>query len=153
MTNGRPTDIDVQRERRRRMESGDRDDRRTRLLVLAIAIPLSVIALSLVVIALNLRQQSKDAFSLKAADVVMSPGGNVSSTAKAEALQSLFGGRLPDDFAGRFAGGGFGINSEAVRAQKDLMQLLAEHPRERGQILDTWKKVFPADEWVNDIPR
>ena len=153
MTNGRPTNIDVQRERRRRMESGNQDDRRTRLLALAIGVPLAVIALTLVVIALDLRQQSKDSFGLRAADVVMSQGGNVSSTAKAQALQSLFGGRLPDDFAGRFQEGGFGINSEGVRAQKDLMRLLADHPRERGQILDTWKRVFPEDRWVDDIPR
>ncbi len=153
MTNGKPTNIDFQREKRRRMEPSDRDDRRTRLLMLAIGLPLAVIALALVVIAAGLRQESRDSFSMKAAELVMSPGGNVSPTAKAEALQSLFGNRLPDDFADRFSGGGFGINREGVEAQKDLMQLLADHPRERAQILDTWKRVFPDDKWVDDIPR
>ncbi len=153
MTTSRTNSVDFEREKRRRREVDDRDARRTRLIAMAIAIPLGVIALVLTAGALNQREQDKLDFQLRAAQAVMNENGDVAAVSKARALKSLFGDRLPEDFVDSFDAETYPteIASQVVRSKKDLMQLLADHPRERAQIIDTWKQVFPGDTWVNDL--
>lgn len=153
MTTSRTNSVDFEREKRRRREVDDRDARRTRLTAMAIAIPLGVIALVLMAGALNQREQDRLDFQLRAAQAVMNENGDVAAVSKARALKSLFGNRLPDDFVASFDAETYPteIATQVVRSKKDLMQLLADHPRERAQIIDTWKQVFPGDTWVNDL--
>jgi hypothetical protein len=153
MTSGRTNSLDFEREKRRRREVDERDARRTRLMVLAVAGPLAVIALVLVAGVFNQRAQAKLNFELKAAEAVMNERGDVAPVNKAKALKTLFGKRLPDDFVDSFSGDTYvaEVATQVVRSKKDLMQLLADHPRERAQIIDTWKQVFPGDKWVNDL--
>ncbi|MDP9072479.1 MAG: hypothetical protein M3N68_14585 [Actinomycetota bacterium] len=154
MTTSRTSSLDFEREQRRRKDVEDRDARRTRLTVLAIAIPLGVIALALVAGAFNEREQDKMDFQLRAAQAVMNERGDATPASRARALKSLFGDGLPDDFADHFDPETYGnadVEAQVVRSKKDLMQLLADHPRERAQIIDTWKQVFPGDKWVDDL--
>jgi hypothetical protein len=152
MPNGTTSNIDLAREKRQRVAHSEREDRRTRLLVLAIGGPLTVMALTLIVIALNIREQNRIDFQLKAAEVVMRERASVSPETSASALRSLFGDRLPDDFGTHFTGETFPrADIEGLRSQKELIELLAAHPRERAQIIDTWKRVFPNDKWIERI--
>ncbi len=152
MANGKTSNIDLARERRQRLASGERDDRRTRLLVLAIGGPLTVMALTLIVMALNVREQNRMNFQLRAAELVMRERPSVSPETSASALRSLFGDRLPNDFASHFTSETFPrADIEGLRSQKELIQLLAAHPRERGPIIDTWKRVFPNDKWIERV--
>ena len=72
---------------------------------------------------------------------------------KARAMRALFPNRLPSDFAGSFNPSDFVSSNEAgvVQSKKELLDLLADHPSERQQIIDTWKHFFPDDEWVKDL--
>ena len=153
-TTSRTSSLDLEREKRRRSRVDDGDARRTRLTVAAIAAPLAVIALVLVAGAFNEREQDERDFQLRAAQAVMNERGDVTPASRARALKALFGDRLPDDFADHFAPDTYGnadVEAQIVRSKKDLMQLLADHPRERAQIIDTWKQVFPGDNWVDNL--
>jgi hypothetical protein len=103
---------------------------------------------------LELRQiQDQAQFELQAAEIVMASDNPAVTYNKALALEILFPNRIPSDFADEFDPGKFSSSSPAgiVQSKKELLTLLAEHPEERRQILDTWKQLFPEDEWVKEL--
>jgi len=98
-------------------------------------------------------QQAQAEFELKAADIVMASDSAAGTYNKARAMRALFPNRLPLDFAGSFNPSDYTSSNEAgvVQSKKELLNLLADHPSERQQIIDTWKYLFPDDEWVKDL--
>jgi hypothetical protein len=98
-------------------------------------------------------QQAQAEFELKAADIVMASDSAAGTYNKARAMRALFPNRLPLDFADSFNPSDFTSSNEAgvVQSKKELLNLLADHPSERQQIIDTWKYLFPDDEWVKDL--
>src|SRR5215213_6849236 len=98
-------------------------------------------------------QQAQAAFELKAAEIVMASDNVAVTYNKARAMRALYPNRLPPDFAGSFNPSDFTSSNEAgvVQSKKELLNLLADHPSERQQIIDTWKHFFPEDEWVKNL--
>jgi hypothetical protein len=126
-------------------------------IVLAWVTTLSLIfgvVIPLITIAVNVNSQTKQArheFELKAAEIVMNTTGPTGTLNRAKAMANMFPDRLPSNFAASFDPKEYtGDNTNTPK--KELIQLLVEHPDQRAKIIETWKKLFPDHEWINDVP-
>ena len=91
--------------------------------------------------------QAREAFALKAAEVVMS-GRSWDMKKRAEALTTLFPNRLGKTFAEA-------LDPEKHKwgrdAHNELLRLIAADPGQREVIIRTYKAMFKGDTWVNEI--
>jgi flagellar biosynthesis/type III secretory pathway M-ring protein FliF/YscJ len=145
----------------------DEERRRTRLtagsVFVSIFVPLTVAAVTFASASCNQKEQAEaqlklqeeqanDQFELKAAEIVMTSDNPKITYNKARAMRALFPGHFPPDFAATFNPDEFSSNEAGViQSKKELLNLLAEHPEQRKQIIDTWKQLFPEDEWVKEL--
>jgi flagellar biosynthesis/type III secretory pathway M-ring protein FliF/YscJ len=143
------------------------ESRRTNLtagtLFVSIFVPLTVAAVTFASASCNQKEQAEaqlklqeeqanNQFELKAAEIVMTSDNPKITYNKARAMRALFPGHFPPDFAATFNPDEFSSNEAGIiQSKKELLNLLAEHPDQRKQIIDTWKQLFPEDEWVKEL--
>jgi hypothetical protein len=96
--------------------------------------------------------EAQDAFELKAVELVMSAETAFETLTRAKAVKALFPQRLPDGFAATFdPERNTDFRFRIIASKKELLTLLAEHPQQRQQILETWRSLFPGDEWAANL--
>lgn len=122
----------------------------------AAILPPVVALLALGYVVLSLRKMIAARFVMKAAEVALEGPGPQETINRARLLASMFVDMLPPDFTQRFADQkptdhGWASHSAMASAKKELIKLLAEYPGQRAQIIEDWRSLFPADNWVDDI--
>jgi hypothetical protein len=98
-------------------------------------------------------KKAVDDFELKVAEILMAAKGPYETRGRAIALRQIFPSRLGDKFAITFnpedaTDRAAFIHDRTVASKKRLLNLLAEHPQDRQQIIETWRRLFPDDVWV-----
>lgn len=119
---------------------------------LSIFIPLLIAALTIAFNSWSQVQQSKSDFILQAAEIVISAESPTGAYNKARALAALFPEQLPPDFeefAEAFNPENFSVPSSTPK--RTLLEWIIQYPDQKDEILETWSKLFPEDEWVNDL--
>jgi hypothetical protein len=86
----------------------------------------------------------------------MDTRGPFETKGRANALKQLFPDRLDEDFDSHFdpeqaTDRKTFERDQRVASKKELVNLLAEHPEARKQILLTWQRLFPADDWAKNL--
>lgn len=87
--------------------------------------------------------ESKDAFVLKAAEIVMSAGNPFATKNKAEILKIIFKDRLPDNFLSTFNPSDHHKPGPSVDTKIELFRHLMENPEK--EIVNLWLRMFPGD--------
>jgi hypothetical protein len=136
----------------------------TRLgIVLPVLVALLVFAGGIVTQRLNARdalslqeEQAKDDFELKVAEIVMDSESPFGVRNRAIAMGELFPHRLGIKFAHDFdpehaSNTEARLDNQRIAAKKELLKLMVEHPAERRQVVDTWRQLFPDDEWARAL--
>lgn len=82
-------------------------------------------------------------FQLKAAEIVMNSDNPGEARSKAIALKRFFKNMLPEDFGDNFNTTDLGGPNKAK-----IIDLLAEYPNNRAQILRDWALLWPNDEYL-----
>lgn len=101
-------------------------------------------------------RKAKADFELKVAELVMNTHGPFESRGRAVALREIFADHLGKQFGSNFNPED-ATNKEAathdavVSSKKELLQLIAEHPARRRQLVHTWEKLFPDDRWARAL--
>lgn len=111
--------------------------------IIAIVVPLLVGATTLVFGLITLKSQSKTAFEIKAAELIMQSPTPWVAEKRVDVLSQIFPERLkglkqsfkPEEFPG--------IRLHEMKME--LIRVLAEQPNQRESIKDDWKKEFPKD--------
>jgi hypothetical protein len=119
---------------------------------LSIFIPLLIAAITIAFNSWSQVQQSKSAFTLQAAELVMNTDSPTATYNKARALSALFPDQLPpsfNDFAEEFNPDLYSV--ETSTARRTLLQWIIDKPQQKQEILDAWIALFPEHEWVNDL--
>jgi len=107
--------------------------------------------------ALSLQEtQAKDNFELKVAELVMDTKSALGARNRAIAMREIFPNRVGKEFARAFnpedaSSREVRRENQRVEAKKEMLRLLAEHPTARRQIIDTWRRLFPGDEWAQAL--
>jgi len=94
------------------------------------------------------QSDTKTAFQLKAAEIVLNSASPAAARNRAEVLRQLFPEYLPSDFAKSFDS----TILPGTRKQDKLefLKLISQYPSLKKEIIKTWKKLFPwDDEWLN----
>jgi hypothetical protein len=96
-------------------------------------------------------EQAKRDFELAAAEIVMNTDSPAETRAKAEALKTLFSGRLPEGFAANFDPDNY--SEKPVTRRKDrLLGAVLEHPDQAVELIGAWILFNPEDAvWASDI--
>ncbi|HKR58620.1 MAG TPA: hypothetical protein VJS64_02715 [Pyrinomonadaceae bacterium] len=91
--------------------------------------------------------ETKTAFELKAAEIVLSSGGPAKATARATVLRDLFPNRLPDNFPKSFDAS---IMPGSQHNDKlEFLKLVNDKPERTKEIIELWKHLFKWDEvWL-----
>lgn len=120
----------------------------------AIAIPLLIGVLGILGVLAQIRSgfrlkesETRTAFELKAAEIVLSSGGPKKAKARATVLSQLFPNRLPENFSESFNPS---IMPGSQHADKlEFLKLAMEKPDKRAELIALWKELFPWDgEWI-----
>jgi hypothetical protein len=105
---------------------------------------IGVILVPLLIGLYTLRSQTRTAFYLKAAELVMQAPTPWVAEKRAEVMEDMFPKRLKD-LSKSFESAKFpGLRLHDMKIE--LIRLLAENPDQRNFILAEWKKQFPGDE-------
>jgi hypothetical protein len=116
----------------------EKENLRSWLTVLSIAVSL---LLPLIVVVISLRAQARQAFELKAAEIVLSSRAPYAAARRAEILKTLFPHRLPADFAKSFDASKFPgtllheLKLELFRAQISKID-------QKAEVFEIWKQLF-----------
>jgi hypothetical protein len=132
---------------RGRLKTEEQRAKREGRLTWAIAVPLvGVIITGVIAVCLEESRQNQD-FKLKAAEIIFNSPSPDQAEAKAIALNDVFPDDLDDGYARRFDAKRYegGPNPTVVAS---LLTLLAEHPGWRQEIIETWKRAYPGDDWL-----
>jgi hypothetical protein len=95
-------------------------------------------------------EQGRLQFQIKASELVLTNSTNAQQAGeKARALAALFDpDLLPKDFAASFNPKMFRLDfGGSIARRRDLLNLLAQYPQQRDQILSDWYVLFRADWW------
>ena len=129
-------------------EKEERERRHSFWTRLGVVVPLVAVVVTAIAGYVTQRQQEKQDFKLKAADIVFNTSGPAAAEEKAAALKALF----PDDLGSSFA---THFNPSAGRVARSdptvvatVIGLIAAHPNARAEIIRDWKRAFPADTWL-----
>jgi hypothetical protein len=139
-------------------EAGE-NRRKDRFTVISTTIPIVITTLTILSTVFygiwSLRQNAKTEFEGKIAEVALNSATPYEAIFKARFLAAILKKELPSDFAARLTAiepGEFGIAaSRSKEAKTTLLQLLAEHPAQRTQVLKDWVALFPDDKWVTPL--
>lgn len=93
-------------------------------------------------------QTEQTAFELKAAEIMFNSVDAYELKLNGEILKQLFPEKLPKDFGSAFKPDSIGYDSYLVNTKKDLLKLISANPNKAKEIVANWRKVFPADDWV-----
>ena len=118
---------------------------------IALAIPVWIAAINIRAQRKISDEQAKLTFQMKVADLALLNAENATQAKeKARALASLFGRSplLPEDFAERFEPKNFKIDfGHSIKTRQKMLELLAQYPGQREQILKDWYVLFQWDSW------
>ncbi|HZR55748.1 MAG TPA: hypothetical protein VFA74_02655 [Terriglobales bacterium] len=90
-------------------------------------------------------------FQMKAAEIAFAGSRTPEAVHnRAKALKTLFGDRLPADFATKFDPGVVGGNKEVAEAKQFFLELLLKHPERSGETADLWDALF-NEEWMKRV--
>lgn len=84
-------------------------------------------------------------FQLKAAEIALDVRNSAEIQPKAAALAQLFPKRLPNNFAKDFDPEAIRFGPPITESKIKLLELLAQYPNERTNILRIWGHMFPGD--------
>jgi hypothetical protein len=89
--------------------------------------------------------QSRTAFELKAAELVLSSYSPWAAQRRVELLQRMFGRHLPRGFAESFDPKKFpGVRFHEMKME--LFRTLAEDPAKKQEVVQLWRQMFPEEE-------
>jgi hypothetical protein len=95
----------------------------------------------------RLQKQAADTqFELKAADLVLNSDDPEVNQNKAARFQELFPNRVPQKWAATFDWRKYAEENDAMKAE--LIKLLSEHPEQKNQVIDLYKRLFRDDPTV-----
>jgi hypothetical protein len=90
-------------------------------------------------------------FQMKAAEIAFAGSRTPEAVHnRAKALKTLFGDRLPADFATKFDPTLVGGNKEVAEAKQFFLELLLKHPERSGETADLWDALF-NEEWMKRV--
>ena len=94
--------------------------------------------------------EAKNAFELKAAEIVLSSSSPAAAVGRAKALASLFPHRLPPQFATSFNSTEFpGTIRHEIKIE--LFRAIAQNPEHKDDIVAAARQIFPKEEsWINE---
>ena len=128
----------------------DLESRRLHMEQVSRYITLGAIILPLVVAWLTQRAQSRSAFDLKAAELVLGASTPLAARGRATVLEQLFPGRLPKGFALLFDTDKFpGIRRHEMTIE--ILRQIVDHPDQRDLIINHWEQAFPGDQWISRL--
>jgi hypothetical protein len=120
------------------------DQYKARWTAFSVAIPLLVVAATVGLGVWNQYQQNRQAFTLKAVEILMVTPGPVETRNKANALLSLFPNQLPKNFANSFDPNTVATAGEDF-SQRELRKLMTANPDAAIKILNIWLAIYPDD--------
>jgi hypothetical protein len=117
----------------------------------SVAIPLLVVAATVGLGVWNQYQQNRQAFTLKAAEILMTTPSPNETRNKANALLSLFPNQLPKNFASSFDPSTIVTAAGENFSQRELRQLLTANPDAAVKILNIWLAIYPDDPVAKEL--
>ena len=98
------------------------------------------------------RQQERTQFQLKAAEIMFNGKDAYEIRSRADILNMIFPDKLPADFSKKFYPDSLGYYSRyEIDAKLELLKMLVSKSKDRDEIIDNWKKVFPDDKWIDSF--
>jgi hypothetical protein len=96
----------------------------------------------------SLRQQTRQQFELKAAEIMFAAATPKAMKKRGEYLMAIVGKRLPDDFLSRFQP----EVKEPSTEKLQLLELLLKYRANSREVLQLWDQLFPGDyEWLERV--
>src|SRR6185503_6008486 len=98
------------------------------------------------------RQQAKNAFDVKVAEIIMDSSGPSETLNRAKALSRLFPDRVSEEFTKSFKPSeiGGGISNER---KIELLKMLIQDRENRPEILRMWNTIYPSDTWLKALTK
>ena len=108
-------------------------------------------ALATIIIGIQSESQRAELeFNLKAAEIVTRFQNPDEMQGRAKILARLFPDRLPANFGNAFDPAQFRAGTDPS-VKIDLLKLIIDKSDQKEEIIRTWKQLFPADTWINDL--
>ena len=96
--------------------------------------------------------EARDAFILQAAELILTTGAPSGAQRRAQALAGLFPEYINQEFADELLQHIQPPNDPHAADKEELLTLLINHPDQRVEIVEMWRRLYPDDEdWTNDL--
>lgn len=93
----------------------------------------------------TLRSQARQAFELKAAELVMNAPSVFAVEKKARILRTIFAAKIPRDFAAAFNPKDFATAGPSVESKLELLKLIVANFEREAEVVDLWRRMYPGD--------
>jgi hypothetical protein len=116
---------------------------------LSVGVPLLIGVLTLLVQGWLRRKDSRDAFELKAVEIIFSADNPVGTKNRAGALKGMFPERFNENFGNGFAPSQFA--GPRYQAKLEVFKAACEKAETPEEVYKIWASIFPGDEWIKPL--
>ncbi|GGA37377.1 hypothetical protein [Dyella nitratireducens] len=96
-------------------------------------------------------REAKDAFEMKAAEIVFTGNSTIATKNRARALTVLFPNRFPESFGEAFEPRKFTAGGPKYEAKVEVFRAACAKANTPREVYQVWYALFPGDEWIQQL--